>query len=243
MTSDDAILSVKSVNAGYGDLVTLRNVSLDVGEGELVALIGPNGAGKTTLFKVICGVVRPDSGRVYFAGRDITGLPPERICGMGIALAPEGRGLFPNMSVRENLLLGARGVRGARINERLNFVYSLFPVLRERLGQRAGSLSGGEQQMLAVGRALMGSPRLLILDEPSSGLAPIVVDRLYESVGKLRGMMSVLIGEQSIKRPMAIADRWYVMEGGRIAMEGTAKRPTDDVKAAYFGVGDDDKGL
>jgi len=239
----ELLLRLVDVSKGYGGVSALRDVSLDVGEGELVALIGPNGAGKSTLFKVICGVVRPDSGRVYFAGRDITGLPPEMICGMGMALVPEGRGLFPNMSVRENLLLGARGVRGARVNERLNFVYSLFPVLRERLGQRAGSLSGGEQQMLAVGRALMGSPRLLILDEPSSGLAPIVVDRLYESVGKLRGMMSVLIGEQSIKRPMAIADRWYVMEGGRIAMEGTAKRPTDGVKAAYFGVGDDDKGL
>ena len=240
MTSDEhVLLSLKSVEAGYGDLRVLRDVSMDVGEGELVALIGPNGAGKSTLFKVICGVIKPDSGRIYFMGRDITGLPPERICRMGIALVPEGRGLFPNLSVRDNLELGLYGIPRAPVRERLDFVYSIFPVLRERSHQRAGSLSGGEQQMLAVGRALMSAPRLLILDEPSSGLAPIVVDRLYESVRKLADRMSIIIGEQNIKRPMSIAHRWYVIENGRIVMEGAAKRPTKDLQAAYFGAGTD----
>ncbi len=240
MTSDDhMLLALKSVEAGYGDLRVLRDVSMDVGEGELVALIGPNGAGKSTLFKVICGVIKPDSGRIYFMGRDITGLPPERICRMGIALVPEGRGLFPNLSVRDNLELGLYGIPRAPVKERLDFVYSIFPVLRERSRQRAGSLSGGEQQMLAVGRALMGAPRLLILDEPSSGLAPIVVDRLYESVRKLTDRMSIIIGEQNIKRPTSIAHRWYVIENGRIVMEGSAKRPAKDLQTAYFGVGTD----
>ncbi|MGC9191382.1 MAG: ABC transporter ATP-binding protein [Conexivisphaera sp.] len=235
------MLSVSSIDAGYGDLRVLRGVSLDVGRGELVALIGPNGAGKSTLFKVICGIVKPDSGRVYFEGRDVTGMPPESVCRMGIALVPEGRGLFPNLSVRENLELGAYGLRGRRLAEALERVYSLFPVLRERSRQRAESLSGGEQQMLAIGRALMSSPKLLLLDEPSAGLAPIIVDKLYETVASLRGTTSILLGEQSMRRPMAIADRWYVIEGGRIVMEGTAKRPTRRAQAAYFGAGGHDE--
>ncbi len=223
MTSDDAVLRVDSVEAGYGDLRALKGVSLEVREGELVALIGPNGSGKSTLFKVICGILRPDSGRIFFMGRDITGLPPERICRMGIALVPEGRGLFPNLSVRENLELGLYGTRGVPLRERLEFVYSIFPVLRERSGQRAESLSGGEQQMLAIGRALMRSPKLLLLDEPSSGLAPIVVDRLYGTLRSLVGKTSLLLGEQNVRRATSIADRWYLMEEGRVVMEG--RRP------------------
>ncbi len=223
-SDDGSILSVESVEAGYGGLRVLKDVSLEVGERELVALIGPNGSGKSTLFKVICGVLKPDSGRIYFMGRDITGLPPEKVCSMGISLVPEGRGLFPNLSVRENLELGLYGIPGVRVEERLEFVYSIFPVLRERSHQRAETLSGGEQQMLAVGRALMRDPKLLILDEPSSGLSPIVVDRLYESLKELSGRTSMLIGEQNIRIPTRVAHRWYIMEGGRIVAEGEARR-------------------
>jgi branched-chain amino acid transport system ATP-binding protein len=221
MTSGDAILSVRSVSASYGGVPVLRDVSLDVGEGELVALIGPNGAGKTTLYNVICGVVRPDSGRIYFMGRDITGLPPERICRMGIALLPQGRGLFPSLSVRDNLLLGAWGLDGRQLRDRLESIYSVFPALRGKEKRRVGSLSGGEQQMVAIARALISRPKVLMLDEPSAGLAPITMDNLYNSViARLRGTVSMVITEHRYRRLLEIADRWYVMEGGSVVMEG-----------------------
>lgn len=238
-------LRVESVSAGYGAARVLDGVSISVGDGETVALLGANGNGKSTLLKCVMGLVRPRAGRVFATldgeTHELTGLPPERIVGLGVVLAPEGRRLFPDLTVEENLALGAYR-RAARRDIRANMELCLdtFPVLADRRGQRAGSMSGGEQQMLAIARALMASPRILIVDEPSVGLAPIFVSRVMEKIGELkRGRgLTVLMAEQNFHQAARIADRGYVIVGGRIAFEGdsaAALRDNELVKRYYLG--------
>lgn len=249
MTSDAShaaaapLLSVREVCAGYGRVPVLRDVSLHVSEGEVVTLIGANGAGKSTLLKSIVGLVRPLAGSVHFAGTDVTRVPPERMVGRGVALVPEGRMLFGPMSVRDNLLLGAHG-RGARhVGEALRRAFELFPVLEQRLEQRAETLSGGEQQMLAVARALMSQPRLLLLDEPSLGLAPKVIAEIFAALDHLRaGGLTVLLVEQDVQVALKHADRGYVLRTGRIEAEGPAADLLADagIKTIYLGAWDDE---
>jgi len=235
------LLEVRAVEAGYGPIRALDDVSLDVGPGELVAIIGANGAGKTTLLMAISGVVPLRSGRVVFAGRPIDGLPPHEIVRLGIGHAPEGRRIFPRLSVRENLELGgfARPDR-AQVRRDIDEVCGLFPVLGDRLGQLGGTLSGGEQQMLALGRALVGRPRLLLLDEPSLGLAPLVVAKIFEVIAGLaaRGIAVVLV-EQNARAALRLAFRGYVLENGRVTLSGSGRDLAGDrrVRDAYLGEG------
>ena len=219
------MLEVSQLSVSYGDLRALRDVSFHVDPGELVAIVGPNGAGKTTMLRAILGLIPSASGEVVFDDRRLTGSPSHRRVREGIALVPEGRRVFPFMSVLENLELAAFAVKGGReIPERLEQVVTLFPVLRERRAQMAGSLSGGEQQMLAIGRALMARPRLLMLDEPSLGLAPIVVDRLYGAIRELQSHgLTILLAEQYVYGALELANRAYVIETGRITREGSGQ--------------------
>jgi branched-chain amino acid transport system ATP-binding protein len=240
--SDRELLRASGLKAGYGHVEVLHGVDLRVGEGEIVAVIGSNGAGKSTLLKTLVGLVRPSDGSVVFDGADITRGRPERLVRRGIALVPEGRLLFGSMSVRENLELGAYTAggreRGAAIAEGLDWVRSLFPVLGERAGQPAETLSGGEQQMLAIARALMSRPRLLLLDEPSLGLAPKVIAEIFATLDVLRtqGVTMVLV-EQDARLALRHADRGYVMRTGRVAIEGSASDllANDDVRMIYLG--------
>lgn len=233
------MLEVERVEVSYGALSALHGVSLKVGRGEMVALVGPNGAGKSTLLKAITGLLRPRAGMIRWDGEALSPQPPERIVERGIALVPEGRRLFARMSVRENLELGAFTKAAQRERSaQLERVYSIFPRLRERERQLAGSLSGGEQQMLALGRALMGLPRLLLLDEPSLGLAPRVAESIFSVLAELhREGMSLLIVEQNVQVVLALAQRAYVLEGGKIVAEGEAPRLLEDdhIRAAYLG--------
>jgi branched-chain amino acid transport system ATP-binding protein len=237
------MLRVLNLETAYGDLRVLKGMSLHVSPGEAVAIIGANGAGKTTLLKTVAGILRPRSGSIVFDKRQIGGRPAEKIVAMGCALSPEGRHVFASLSVRENLLLGAysrRGPRGAkaRIAESLQEVYSLFEVLRRRQSQPAGTLSGGEQQMLAIGRALMSAPRLLMLDEPSLGVAPRVVKDIYSAVAGLkRAGMTILLVEQNARAALAVADRAYVVETGQVVLEGASRdlRDNPEVQRAYLG--------
>jgi len=219
------MLDVRQLSVSYGDLQALRDVSFHVNPGELVAVVGPNGAGKTTALRAILGLIPAASGEVVFGASRLTDEPSHRRVRQGIALVPEGRRVFPFMSVLENLELAAHATRGGReIPGRLEQVRALFPVLGERRAQLAGSLSGGEQQMLAIGRALMARPRLLMLDEPSLGLAPIVVDRLYGAIRELRDQgLTILLVEQYVYGALELADRAYVLETGRIAREGAGR--------------------
>ena len=235
------LLEVQTVEAGYGPIRALDGVSLEVGPGELVAIIGANGAGKTTLLMAISGVVPLRGGRVVFAGRSLGGLPPHEIVRLGIGHAPEGRRIFPRLSVRENLELGgfARSDR-AEVRRDIDEVCGLFPVLGDRLGQLGGTLSGGEQQMLALGRALVGRPRLLLLDEPSLGLAPLVVAKIFEVIAGLaaRGIAVVLV-EQNARAALKLASRGYVLENGRVTLSGSGRDLAGDrrVRDAYLGEG------
>lgn len=235
------MLEVENVEAGYGPIRALDGVSLHVAEGELVAIIGANGAGKTTLLMAISGIVPTRRGQVRFAGRPITGLEPHEIVRLGVGHAPEGRRIFPRLSVRENLELGGftRPDR-AEMRRDIDEVCGLFPVLGSRLGQMGGTLSGGEQQMLALGRALVGRPRLLLLDEPSLGLAPLVVARIFEVIGGLsaRGIAVVLV-EQNARAALKLASRGYVLETGRITLTGSGSELAHDrrVRDAYLGEG------
>jgi branched-chain amino acid transport system ATP-binding protein len=235
-----ALLEVERLDAGYGSVQVLWAVSLEVRRGEVVALIGPNGAGKSTLLRVISGLNRPWRGRVLVDGRDISALAPERIVEQGLAQVPQGRRLFPELSVRENLLLGAYTRRDAAgVARDLAHVLDLFPALRERLALTASQLSGGEQQMAAFGRALMAHPRLLLVDEPSLGLAPIAVQVLMGVVDRLRAEgASVLLVEQDVAVALRHADRGYVLETGRIVLEGPAPALLRDpkVRDAYLGI-------
>jgi branched-chain amino acid transport system ATP-binding protein len=221
------MLEVRSLEAGYGDALALRSVDLHVDAGEIVAVVGPNGAGKSTLVNVIAGLHPVRGGRLEMDGQDLATVAAHRFCDHGIAIVPEGRRLFPRMTVQENLELGAyrRPARGGR-DEALTRVHALFPRLAERSRQLAGSLSGGEQQMVAIGRALMAAPRVLLLDEPSLGLAPVVVDDLFDAIVAIHDTgVSILLVEQSIDRALAMASRGYLLMEGRVTME----RPADEL--------------
>jgi branched-chain amino acid transport system ATP-binding protein len=234
------MLRVTNLEAGYGKLRVLKNVSLHVGSGEIVILLGANGSGKSTLLKTASGILRPQGGRVLFDRQDIAGAAMERIVELGCVLVPEGRQLFNPLSVRENLLLGAylHARRSDRVRESLEEVFSLFPRLAERQAQLAGTLSGGEQQMLAIGRALMARPKMIMMDEPSMGLAPMAVDKIFQTLAQLpaRGI-TVLLVEQNARASLGIASRGYVLETGQIVLEGSSLELMDnhDVRRAYLG--------
>ena len=217
------LLRVADVIAGYGKVLVLRGVTLEVGQGELVSLIGPNGAGKSTVLKAITGYVAPRAGAIHLGGRDITGMRADRLVPLGLTYVPQGRVVFPRMSVQENLDLGAFAVSdAARRRESLARVYALFPRLAERRRQLAGTMSGGEQQMLAIGRGLMVSPRLLLLDEPSLGLAPRYVTLVFETLATLKRQgLSMLVVEQNDAQALALSDRAYLLELGRNRLEGS----------------------
>ena len=233
------LLRLDAIAAGYRDLAAVREVSLEVGSGEAVALIGGNGAGKTTTLRAITGLLPLRGGRVEFAGERLDGLASAQIAARGIAHVPEGRQLFPTMTVRENLELGggrrARAERAATLEQ----VFELFPRLRERMAQLAGTLSGGEQQMCAIGRGLMAAPKLLLLDEPSLGLAPVTVRLIFENLARINGLgTTILVVEQNVPRALALSHRGYVIENGRIVLEGTraALQQSPHVKQAYLGL-------
>ena len=233
------MLEVRDLQAAYGDLLALSGATLRIGAGEIVALVGPNGAGKSTLLQCVTGLLRPRSGAISSEGKDVLALHPHEIVEHGLALVPEGRRLFGQMTVEENLALGAFGAR-ARVEKQGNLerVYQLFPVLRERRRQLSRTLSGGQQQMVAIGRALMTSPRLLMLDEPSLGLAPRVVESILETLGAInRAGVSVLLVEQNVRAALRLAQRAYVLETGRVVGEGPAQDLLDDphVRRAYLG--------
>ena len=235
------MLQVNSIDVAYGDVQVLHEVSLDIREGELVAVIGANGAGKTTLLKTISGLLRPLSGEISFKDGTISNLNPERIVAQGIVQVPEGRLLFPDMTVRENLEMGAYLERNKdTVNERMASVYELFPVLKERSTQLAGTLSGGEQQMLAVGRGLMAGPELFMFDEPSLGLAPKLVQSIFEMVQHINKELgvTVLLVEQNVRQSCEISDRAFVLENGRMVLHGTGLEmlENDHVREAYLGL-------
>jgi branched-chain amino acid transport system ATP-binding protein len=234
------LLEVSGLTAAYRGLVAIREVSLTVASGEIVVVAGANGAGKSTLLKAISGLVRPRAGGVRFDGVRIEGLAGHRITALGVAYVPENRRLFPRLSVADNLSLGAYLFRGrADRDAPLAQVFALFPRLRERLTQRAGTLSGGEQQMLAIGRALMTRPRLLMLDEPSQGIMPRLVDEIFAAVQAIRATgVTVLLVEQRLAESLEIADRAYVLQTGRVVLSGTAAAVREDpnIRAAYLGI-------
>ncbi len=234
------MLKVNGIDVFYGDVQVLWDVSFHVGEGEVVALIGTNGAGKSTTLRTISGLLRPRKGTVEFLGERLDQIPPYRIIELGLAHVPEARRLFPEMTVEENLEMGAlKPAAKARRAESLERVYSRFPRLKERRRQLAGTLSGGEQQMLAIGRGLMSLPRMILFDEPSLGLAPLLVEEVFNVVNDIRrDGVTVLIVEQNVRQTLAVADRAYVLETGRIVREGTGSELLDDeeVRKAYLGV-------
>jgi branched-chain amino acid transport system ATP-binding protein len=232
------LLEVSDIHTFYGSIEALKGISLTVEEGEVVTLIGSNGAGKSTTLRSISGLSPASRGSVTFAGSDITHVPAHEIVGHGIALSPEGRHVFPRMTVRENLDLGAHRRRGAAISDDLTRVFDLFPRLAEREKQKAGTMSGGEQQMLAIGRALMAQPKLLMLDEPSMGIAPILVQRIYETIGEINKQgVTILLVEQNANYALDVSARGYVLETGRVVLanESSALRDDPEVQRAYLG--------
>jgi branched-chain amino acid transport system ATP-binding protein len=234
------VLELDAIDAGYGTLQALFRTTLQVKAGEAVAVIGPNGAGKTTLMRVISGLIRPRSGAIKMEGADVLAAAPHRIIELGIAHVPENRRLFPRLTVVDNLRMGAFTPSArAKFARRLDFVFALFPRMQERRSQLAGTLSGGEQQMCAIGRALMSDPKLLLLDEPSAGLAPMVVQQLFELVKRIRsGGLTVLIVEQNVQQVLRVVDRAYLLEAGHIRASGTAAEllASNTIKQAYLGV-------
>ncbi len=234
------MLALTSVHAGYGTFQALFDVSLEVRRGEAVGVIGPNGAGKTTLMRVVSGLLRPTSGSIVMEGLDLARTPAHRIVDLGIAHVPESRRLFPRMTVEDNLKMGGfTPAARPKFRQQLAIVYELFPRLAERREQMAGSMSGGEQQMCAIGRALMSEPKLLLLDEPSAGLAPVIVEQVFELVKRLRtGGLTVLIVEQNVRQVLRVVDRAYVLKAGRIRAAGAAAEllASDTIREAYLGV-------
>jgi branched-chain amino acid transport system ATP-binding protein len=233
------VLKIEDLNVFYGSIHALQDISLNIQQGEMVAILGANGAGKTTTLATISGLLKPKSGKIYFEGRDITGIPTHQIVSLGISHVPEGRQIFTTLTVQENLRLGAYQRRDTRlINDDANWIYSLFPILEERQNQTAGTLSGGEQQMLAISRAVMSKPRLLLLDEPSMGLAPLVVDLIFDVIRQLRERdITVLLVEQNAYQALIEADRAYVLETGRIKLSGSSSQLLNDaeIQKAYLG--------
>lgn len=234
------LLEIDKVKVNYGHFQAISEVSLNIGEGEIVALLGSNGAGKTTAINTISGLVKPSAGKIMFQGKDITSLPTHERVNLGIVQVPEGRKLFPFMSIIDNLNIGAYGKRAkAKKAENLAMCLELFPKLAERRNQQAGSLSGGEQQMCAIARALMQQPHLLMLDEPSLGLAPVIVDQIFDTLVKIRKMgMTLLLVEQNVLSSLDVADRAYVIETGHNVMEGNSAdlAGNEDLKKAYLGI-------
>jgi branched-chain amino acid transport system ATP-binding protein len=234
------VLEVRDLDVAHGEVMALRGVGLTVGEGESVAVIGANGAGKSTLLRTISALLRPRRGAIIFDGVPVDHLPPYEVAALGIAHVPEGRRVLPEMTVEENLELGAFLPRPkARRKETLAWVYEIFPRLAERRRQRAGTLSGGEQQMLAIGRGLMLRPRLLMLDEPSLGLAPLIVDATFEKIAEVhKEGIGILLVEQNVQRALTLADRGYVLEGGQVVLQGPSQDLLENphVKVAYLGL-------
>jgi branched-chain amino acid transport system ATP-binding protein len=235
------MLTIRNLQAGYGKLKVLKNVSMHVAEGEIVTIIGANGAGKTTLLSTIAGLLRPTAGEVIFEGRDISILAPQKLPGLGCVMVPEGRQIFATLSVEENLVLGGHVLkkkgRPALVRQ-LDRQYGLFPILKERRRQYAGTLSGGEQQMLAMARALMSKPSLIMMDEPSTGLAPLIVQDIFKVIVKMREAgKTVLLVEQNAKAALQVADRGYVLETGQVVLQGSSRELLEDVevKRAYLG--------
>jgi branched-chain amino acid transport system ATP-binding protein len=233
------MLTLENISVSYGAISALKGVSMHVGQGEVITLIGANGAGKTTTLRTITGLLSPREGRVLFEGQEISGAPTHKLVARGIAMSPEGRGVFANLTVRENLQMGAYLKKDKRqIQEDMENGFRLFPRLKEREQQKAGTLSGGEQQMLAMARALMSRPRLLLLDEPSLGLAPLVVHTIFEAIEEIRSKgTTILLVEQNAHAALGHSDRAYVLETGRIVMEGPSKELAADprIKEAYLG--------
>jgi branched-chain amino acid transport system ATP-binding protein len=228
------------LTSGYGSLQVLRGVSVHAGEGEIVALVGTNGSGKSTLLKTLAGLINPAEGRLFYRGRDVSRWPAERLALEGVALVPEGRGLFPEMSVLDNLKMGLYGRKcgAGEWKNRLEKVCGDFPIVGEKLGQRAGSLSGGQQQSLALARALIGEPRVLLLDEPSTGLAPKLAAEIFTLILKLKAEgKTIILAEQHVREALRAADRAYVMKTGRIVLDGPASQllESDEIKKAYLG--------
>jgi len=234
-----ALLELQNVSAAYGAVKALHEVSLKVEPGQVVTLIGANGAGKSTCLKVITGLLPASQGQVLWQGRDLAALPAHKRVGEGMAMSPEGRQVFPRMSVRENLEMGAYTRRDADVETDLKKVFALFPILKERIAQPAGTLSGGEQQMLAIGRALMSKPKLLILDEPSLGLAPLIVKQIFSIIREIRTLgLAVLLVEQNARQALQVADYAYVFEVGRAVLSGPAAElsTNTEVQKAYLGL-------
>jgi len=233
------MLEVSNLHAGYGQMKVLHGIDVKVGAGEIVALLGSNGAGKSTLNNTISGIHKPTGGRILFEGADIVGMRSENVVDLGIIQVPEGRRVFPNMTVRENLELGGYRRGRRRRGENLKRVVGVFPRLSERFTQLAGTLSGGEQQMLAIGRAMMAEPRLLILDEPSLGLSPLLVEEMFALIGKLNEQgLSIFLVEQNVMQSLEIADRAYVIENGQVGLSGAAGDLIDDpeLRKSYLGL-------
>jgi branched-chain amino acid transport system ATP-binding protein len=239
-TTGTSSLLVDGVTSGYGNVTVLRDVSLRVGRGEIVAILGANGAGKSTLLKTVVGLLKPTAGTVQAHGLDITGEAPETITRRNVVLVPEGRQLFDTMTVRENLILGSYTQPRSNRDEDMERVRSLFPILREREGQKVSSLSGGQRQMVAIGRALMARPTLLLLDEPSLGLAPLIIKETFDTLARLRDDgVTILIVEQNAMMTLRLADRAYVLTRGQVTMEGRADELLRDprIQQAYLGIG------
>lgn len=234
------MLKVDNISVSYGDMQVLWGVTFEVKEKELVALLGANGAGKTTTLKTISGLLRPNNGSIYFLGKEISKIPAHKVAELGIVHVPEGRRLFPEMTVRENLEMGSLSSEAKKKRkETMEWVFTLFPVLKERQNQEAGTLSGGQQQMLAIGRGLMALPKLLMLDEPSLGLAPVIVSQVFEIIKEInRQGITVLLVEQNVMHALRMCNRAYVIENGRITLHGTGDDllKNQHVKEAYLGI-------